>query len=118
MPAFAFSKIERVLDRKDFVNLNRVGQRLRTAHFTVLVSRNRLGRSRLGITASKKVGGAVTRNRLKRLIREVYRLHKGLFPAGCDIVVSARESAGDLDFRKVREELLELVSNSTLRLYS
>jgi ribonuclease P protein component len=119
MPEFAFSKSERLLDRKDFVNLNRFGRRLRTAHFTVFVARNGLGRSsRLGITASKKVGGAVTRNRVKRLIREVYRLHKGLFPAGCDIVVSARESAGDLRFRKVREELLELVSNSTLCLYA
>ncbi len=118
MPAFAFSKTERVLDRKDFVNLNRSGKRLRTAHFTVLVSKNGLGRTRLGITVSKKVGGAVTRNRLKRLTREVFRLHKGLFPAGCDIVVSARESAGELDFQKVKEELLELVTNSTLRLHA
>jgi ribonuclease P protein component len=118
MPAFAFSKIERVLDRKDFVNLNRFGQKLRTPHFTVFVARNGLGHSRLGITASRKVGGAVIRNRLKRLIREVYRLHKEFFPSGRDIVISAREGAGDLDFRKVREELLELVSNSTLHLSS
>jgi ribonuclease P protein component len=113
MSAFAFSKSERVLNRKDFVNLNRFGQKLRTAHFTVFVARNGLGRSRLGITASRKVGGAVIRNRFKRLVREVFRLHKGFFPAGCDIVVSARKSADDLDFRKVREELLGLVSNST-----
>jgi len=118
MPTFAFSKTERVLDREDFVNLNRSGKRLRTAHFTVFVARNGLGRPRLGITVSKRVGGAVTRNRLKRLVREVFRLHKELFPAGCDIVVSARESAGELDFRKVKEELLELVSNSTLRSYA
>jgi ribonuclease P protein component len=117
MPAFAFSKIERVLDRKDFVNLNRSGRRHRTQHFTVFVAKNGLSRTRLGITVSKKVGGAVTRNRLKRFVREVFRLHKGLFPAGCDIVVSARESAGKLDFRKVKEELLELVSHSTLRLH-
>jgi ribonuclease P protein component len=113
MHAFAFSKCERLLVRKDFVNLNRFGHRLRTDHFTVLVARNRLGSSRLGITVSKRVGGAVARNRLKRRIREAFRLHKGLFPAGFDIVVSARESAVELDFRKVKEELLELVSNST-----
>jgi ribonuclease P protein component len=102
------------LNRKDFVNLNRFGRKLRTAHFTVLVARNGLDRPRLGITASRKVGGAVVRNRFKRLVREVFRLHKEFFPAGCDIVVAARKSADDLDFRKVREELIELVSNSTL----
>ncbi len=115
MPAAAFSKSERVLDRKDFVNLNRSGRKLRTAHFVVRVAQNGLDRSRLGITASRKVGGAVARNRLKRLVREVFRLHKGFFPGGCDIVVSARKTDDDLDFRKVREELLELVSDSTLR---
>src|SRR4030042_2773946 len=114
MPAFAFSKSVRVLNRKDFVNLNRFGQKLRTAHFTVFWAKNGVDRSRLGITASRKVGGAVVRNRFKRFVREVFRLHKGFFPAGCDIVVSARKSADDLDFRKVREELIELVTNSTL----
>ncbi|MGE5839416.1 MAG: ribonuclease P protein component [Deltaproteobacteria bacterium] len=114
MPASAFSKTERVLNHRDFVNLNRFGRKLRTAHFAVFVARNGLDRTRLGITASRKVGGAVARNRLKRLVREVFRLHKGFFPAGCDIVVSARKSPEDLDFRKVREELLEIVSESTL----
>jgi ribonuclease P protein component len=114
MSASAFSKSERVLNRKDFVNLNRFGQKLRTARFTVFIARNGLGRSRLGITVSRKVGGAVVRNRFKRFVREVFRLYKGFFPAGCDIMVSARKSADDLDFRKVREELIELVSNSTL----
>ena len=114
MPAFAFSKSVRVLNRKDFVNLNRFGQKLRTAHFTVFVAKNGLDRSRLGITASRKVGGAVVWNRLKRFVREVFRLQKGFFPAGCYIVVSARKNAEDLDFRKVREELIELVTNSTL----
>jgi ribonuclease P protein component len=114
MPASAFSKSERVLNRKDFVNLNRFGRKLRTAHFTVFVAGNGLDHSRLGITASRKIGGAVVRNRVKRLVREVFRLHKGFFPAGCDIVVSAKKGADDLDSRKVREELLELVSNTTL----
>jgi len=114
MPASAFSKNERVLNRKDFVNLNRFGRKLRTEHFSVFVARNGLDRTRLGITASRKIGGAVVRNRVKRLVREVFRLHKGFFPAGCDIVVSARKS-DDLDFRKAKEELLELISDPTLR---
>jgi ribonuclease P protein component len=114
MPASAFPKSDRVLNRKDFVNLNRFGRKLRTEHFAVFVARNGLDRSRLGITASRKVGGAVVRNRFKRLVREVFRLDRRFFPAGCDIVVSARKRTDDLDFRKVREELLEIVSGSTL----
>ena len=114
MSPSAFSKSEKLLNRKDFVNLNRFGQKHRTAHFTVSIAKNGLARTRLGITASRKVGGAVIRNRVKRLVREVFRLHKGFFPEGCDISVSARKSADDLDFRKVREELIGLVSNSTL----
>jgi len=114
MSASTFSKNERVLNRKDFVNLNRSGQKRRSEHMTVFIARNGLDRSRLGITVSRKVGGAVVRNRFKRLVREVFRLQKGFFPAGCDIVVSARKSTDDLDFTKVRKELIELVADSTL----
>jgi len=114
LSASAFSKSERVLTRQVFVNLNRSGQKLRSAHFTIFIAKNRLGYSRLGITASRKVGGAVVRNRVKRLIREVFRLHKPFFPSDCDIVIAAGKNAGDLDFRKVKEEVLERVSHSTL----
>jgi len=112
--ASAFSKTERVLTREVFVNLNRFGQKLRTANFTIFIAKNSLGYSRLGITASRKVGGAVVRNRVKRLIREVFRLYKPFFPSGCDIVIAAGKNAGNLGFREVKEELLERVSHSTL----
>jgi ribonuclease P protein component len=46
------------------------------------------------------------RNKTRRLIREVYRLHKAFFPRGYDILISAKKGASDLDFWKVREELL------------
>jgi ribonuclease P protein component len=62
--------------------------------------------TRLGITASKKVGGAVVRNRVKRLVREVYRLHKDGFPAGKRVVVVAKTEAAGLTRAAVERELL------------
>ena len=107
MGAFSFPKRERVLKRNDFVNANREGKRYHTAHFSITFRKNRLGVSRLGIITSKRTGNAVTRNRIKRLIREFYRLHKAYVPQGCDIVIAAKKEAGDLHFWKVREELLD-----------
>jgi len=106
MRAFSFPKSHRLLNRGDFVNLNRKGKRYHTTHFVILLLRGEQGFSRLGISASKRTGNAVTRNRIKRLIREFYRLNKTSFPQGCDIVLSAKRGAGDLNFWEVREELL------------
>ena len=106
MCAFSFPKRDRLLNRGDFVNVNREGKRHHTARFVIYFRKNGLGFSRLGITTGKKTGNAVTRNRIKRLIREFYRLHKAYLPQGYDILVAAKKGAGDMDFWKVREELL------------
>lgn len=109
MKSFSFPKKERLLNRKDFVNLNRLGKRYRTRHFTVIFKQNRLDITRLGITVSKKIGNAVKRNKVKRLIREFYRTHKSSFPQGYDIVVIANEGAYGLAYRKIKEELGEII---------
>ena len=93
------------MNRKDFVNLNRLGKRRYTAHFVIIFRKNNLGITRLGITASKKTGNSVKRNRIKRLIREFYRLHKASFPKGYDIIIATKKSAKTLDYWSLREEL-------------
>ncbi|MFH1350435.1 MAG: ribonuclease P protein component [Pseudomonadota bacterium] len=109
MGSFSFPKKQRLLNRKDFVNLNRFGKRYQSKHFTVLFNRNRLGITRLGITVSKKIGNAVKRNKVKRLIREFFRLHKSHFPQGYDMVIAAKYGASDLYFWEIKEELGELI---------
>lgn len=98
------------MNRKDFVNVNRLGKKDHTAHFTILCLGNRLGITRLGITVSKRTGNAVKRNRIKRLIREFYRVHKAHLPQGYDIVIIAKKGADHLDFWKIKQELGEFFS--------
>ena len=115
MGSFSFLKSERLLKRRDFVNLNRLGKRYYTKHFKIIFMENDLGITRLGITVSRKIGNSVTRNGLKRFIREFFRCHKTHFPKGYDIVIAAKKGAGDLDFWKVKEELGEFIFDKSFR---
>ena len=75
------------------------------AHFVLLLVRARGSHTRLGVTAGRKVGPAVQRNRVKRLVREVFRRNHGLFPQQCDVVLVARPGADRLDYASVLGEL-------------
>ena len=97
------------MNQKDFVNLNRWGDRYYTAHFTIAFKENGLGLTRLGITVSKKIGNSVKRNGIKRFVREFFRLNKTHFLLGYDIVITAKKGASNLDFTRVKEELGEFI---------
>ena len=70
--------------------------------------KNRTDTNRVGITVSKKLGKAVVRNRVRRRIREIYRLNEELFLSGWDIVIVARSRAVEVSFQKLTESLLSL----------
>lgn len=99
-----FSRHERLLKRADFLRISGQGQKVHTANFLIIWKESPLSAVRLGITVSGKVGNSVTRNRLKRLIREFYRQNKGLFPAA-DYNLIAKRGAARLDFSEVSQEL-------------
>ena len=82
-----------------------VAGRATTAHFVFLLARAPEGSpSRLGLVVTKKIGGAVQRNRIKRVCRECFRLTPGFLPAGVDLIVIARRGAEALGLAQVREE--------------
>lgn len=103
------------------LKLNHIFQRLyRTSGFAcpylVLYARkNRLGRNRVGITVSKKLGHAVVRNRVRRRLREVYRLNEETFQPGWDIVVVARSRAVSCSFAALTEGYLSLADKAGIR---
>lgn len=70
--------------------------------------RNRLKINRLGLTVGKKIGKAHTRNRVRRRLREIYRLHEAEFLPGYDIVVVARSRAVDASFPALTQSFLSL----------
>ena len=75
---------------------------------------NRLGVNRVGITTGKKLGHAVVRNRTRRRIREVYRLHEDRFTSGWDIVVVARTRSVNADFGDLTHAYLSLAQKAGL----
>jgi ribonuclease P protein component len=88
------SKEMRLRQRVDYLAVQSGGTKLHGRHLLALARRrpdaSQCGR--LGVTVTKKVGNAVVRNRIKRLLREWLRLH-GWVPAGWDMVVVAKDSA-------------------------
>ena len=77
-------------NNKDFAALYKKGKFTAGKHIVIYVRKNKLPFNRLGITAGKKIGNAVCRNRAKRIIRQAYRENETLFPIGTDIVIVAR----------------------------
>ena len=81
--------------------------------YLVLYARpNRTDTNRVGITVSKKLGHAVVRNRVRRRLREVYRLCEDRFAPGWDIVVVARTKAVHGDFEKLTDAYLHLAEKA------
>lgn len=108
---FALVKADRLRKRADYLFLSANGKKIYTEHFLIVWSEGKTGRSRLGITVSRKVGNAVVRNRVKRLIREYFRLHKELFEK-TDYNVIARKGAGTLTYSGVCLELEKALSQN------
>ena len=95
----------RLRNSVEFSRLRQVGRKFHTRHFVVYDLARPDGPCRLGLTVSRKVGGAVQRNALKRYLREWFRLTIQELPSHTDISLVAKSSARDLGFADVRDEL-------------
>jgi ribonuclease P protein component len=84
--------------------LQREGRRRHTPHLVVIRKAVSGSRSRLGITVSKRIGNAVVRNRVKRLLREVFRLRQADMTPPIDLVVIAKPGAENLTYAQAATE--------------
>lgn len=89
----------------EFLALQRDGQRQTAPHFVVITRVRATAPSRLGITTSRKVGDAPTRNRIRRLVREFFRRNRERLVAPHDVLVIARPGAAEITYADVDHEL-------------
>ncbi len=98
---FRLKKADRILKRSDFVLLSDLGKKVSDRFFVILYMPGRFDRPRMGVTVSKRIGNAVTRNRLKRLSREYFRLNRGRIRRAWDINIIAKKSAATMPSSKI-----------------
>ncbi len=104
--AFAFGKERRLRSRRDILSVQQRGARVHTPHFVLIVAKGTLPAlaPRLGVTVTRKVGDSVRRNRVKRLVRETFRLDPSWLPHGVDLLVIAKGGAPLLGLAAVQAE--------------
>lgn len=93
---------------EDFIKIYKNGKSKANRCLVMYVSKVEDNSIRIGISVSKKVGNSVVRHRVKRLIKESFRLHVNQLKSGYDIVVIARQSAKDKDYKEIESALLHL----------
>ena len=98
---FKFTKQNHLKNRKDFERVYTEGKQINSKYFVCFVLKNNTSSSRLGLTVSKKIGMAVIRNRVKRILREIFRLNKNIFKEPVDIIINVKKNIVDADFQKL-----------------
>jgi ribonuclease P protein component len=108
---YTFRKRERLRLRRDISLVFRYGKAIQSEEFVVLYKKNGLDYSRLAIIVKRKFGKANRRNKLRRWIRECFRLNKDSIPKGYDFIVIARKALSEKfeksNYKVVCKALLE-----------
>ena len=111
----ALPKQKRLAKRREFLRVYETGRKLFSRYSVLFFAANELSYSRIGITATKKVGKANVRNRLKRWTREVYRAQRpvlGLDDRSLDVVVNVKPNAADATFNDYSRDLARVLARA------
>lgn len=102
-------RIESIKQNYEFRRIYAKGKSAARPHMAVYTMKNRRGKSRIGITVSTKVGNAVVRNRIRRRLREIYRLNTQVLQPGTDIIIVARGKSKSATYAQLQAEYLRLI---------
>ncbi|HZS71055.1 MAG TPA: ribonuclease P protein component [Candidatus Acidoferrum sp.] len=105
-----FPREARLVRKGDFDAVYRAARRRSNSLFTLFYRPNQLPHCRYGFSIKKAMGSAVTRNRMRRRVREIIRLHRQELPRGWDIVIHPKHAADQAPFATLESELLRLLS--------
>ena len=108
-----FPRTDRLTSRRQFRAVYDNGRRVRGRCVTVFGLANQLDRCRVGFTVTRKLGNAVQRNRIKRVLREICRLARVSSTGSLDLVVNAHHSFRDHASTEVERDLLQCVTRLT-----
>jgi ribonuclease P protein component len=105
----------RLAKRKDFGKVYKLGQSVANRQFVIYVLKNpKTERMRTGVSVSKKLGGAVLRNRLRRQVKEIMRLNVERIEPGHDIVIIVRRAAVGMAYREMEKSLQHALKRASL----
>ncbi|MGH9844607.1 MAG: ribonuclease P protein component [Blastocatellia bacterium] len=105
-------------DRQQFRRVYEQGQRFHAPYFSAFILRTGGGQRRIGITVTRKIGKAVTRNRCKRRLREVVRNYfvsaskDSAMPSGYDLVINVKSGLAESDFKQLQESFARVMARS------
>ena len=104
----------RLRKNSDFQRVRREGHSWVHALLVLCALRNDLGYSRFGFSVSKRVGGAVVRNRARRLMRETIRFRQAMIADGWDVIIIARQPVREVNFHQVDRAVEQLLRRARL----
>ena len=101
-----FSRQERLRKRREYQRAYQRAEKFQTAHLFLYILENSLPHNRLGITASRKIGKSVVRNRVKRRLREIFRTNKARVLPCADLVINVKRSAKDASSQQLKKDFM------------
>jgi len=113
-PRLSLGRGQRIKQSRDFARARAQGERLAQGVLVANWLKLENGTTRLGVVTSKKIGGAVERNRARRLLREVFRMHQNDLKQPVDLVLVARPSIVGKKFTEVEKDFLRVLEKAGL----
>ena len=111
---FTFNKENVLRKNRQFQAVYKTGKSYANKHLVLYVMPNLESKPRIGFAVGKRLGGAVVRNRVKRLLREAFRLNQHSLKQGFDLIIIGRQPVVGKDFKAVNKAVLDLFGRAKL----